>query len=184
MFKNKEKICRFISCVCAFMMLINCFAFADSEVVISDKYTVSDGVTLTLETLVDSKNNNHKSFVVEYEPDAQNTSMEFLYGSNLNTRNTVTQLIADAKDVQGSAIVAMNADFFNMATGLAESIIIRDSVLLTSDRDNYAFAFDTQGVPFIEKPAVSMVLNTPYKEYTVAVRRCVELRRRDNRRSL
>lgn len=167
MFKNKEKNCRFISCVCAFMMLINCFAFADSEVVISDKYTVSDGVTLTLETLVDSKNNNHKSFVVEYAPDAQNTSMEFLYGSNLNTRNTVTQLIADAKDVEGSAVVAMNADFFNMATGLAESIIIRDGVLLTSDRDNYAFAFDAQGVPFIEKPAVSMVLNTPYKEYTV-----------------
>ena len=174
MFNIKNKFKSLTSLSLIFCFVLSAYVFASEPIpataVISDTYTLAEGVVYTGETLVDEKSNVHRAFVVEYSPESAYSSIEFLFGNNLNTRNTVTQLLKDAEkdgDIEGTAVAAMNADFFNMSTGLAESAVIKDGYLLTSDRNNYAFAFDSHGVPFIDKPAVSMSLKTPYKEYSV-----------------
>ena len=147
---------------------VSLFSYANgADTVISDTYRLSDGIVFKSETLVDNNSNTHQSFVIEFTPGTEHSSIEFLHGSNLNTRNTVTHLVSSAENVSGTPVAAMNADFFNMSTGLAESAIIKDGFLLTSDRDNYAFAFDTEGKAFIDKPAITMELLTPYKQYNV-----------------
>lgn len=139
-----------------------------AETVSKTTYRLSDGITYSEEKIVDSGNNRQTAFVVEYDPSSLYGSIEFLTGKNLNSRNTVTELVKSSADLyEGNAVAAMNADFFNMSTGLCESIFIQDGVMLTSDRDNYSFAFDKDGIPFIDKPTVSMLLDTPYKQYTV-----------------
>ncbi len=158
----KRILCGILSCG----IIFSNSAFA-SDVVISSTYMLADGITFTKEDIVDSDLDKHKSFVIEYTPGSTESSMAFLYGSNLNTRTTVTELVNNSPSEFGHPVAAMNADFFNMSTGLAESIIIKDGRLLTSDRDNYSFAFDKNGSAFIDKPAVSMILNTPNNEYTV-----------------
>jgi len=139
---------------------------AVSQVVVSDKYTLGENLTFTKESLVDSSGARHTAFAVEFNPKSEFSSIAFLNGENLNTRTTVTGLIEN-HETDGTVVAAMNADFFNMSTGLAESIVISGGNLLTSDRDNYAFSIDADGMPFIDKPSVSMVLTTPYGEYTV-----------------
>ena len=174
MFNIKNKLRTFISLSLAVSFVFSTFVMAAepfaSTVVMSDTYTLSDGVVYTGETLVDEKSNVHKSFVIEYSPETAYSSMEFLLGNNLNTRNTVTKLLENSMEdesIAGTPVAAMNADFFNMSTGLAESAVIKGGFLLTSNRDNYVFALDSDGVPFIDKPSVSMSLETPYKEYSV-----------------
>lgn len=163
---NSSSLKRFLCAILSCGIIFSNVSFA-SDVVISSTYKLADGVTFTKEDIVDSDLDKHKSFVIEYTPDSPESAIAFLYGSNLNTRTTVTELVNNSPSEYGHPVAAMNADFFNMSTGLAESAIIKNGKLLTSDRDNYAFAFDKKGTPFIDKPAVSMILNTPYDEYTV-----------------
>ncbi len=162
---------RFIALTLSAIYISGCVSLVTyangADTVISDTYRLSDGIVFKSETLVDDNSNRHQSFVVEFTPGTEHSSIEFLHGSNLNTRTTVTHLVSSAEDVSGTPVAAMNADFFNMSTGLAESVIVKDGFLLTSDRDNYAFAFDSEGNAFIEKPAIAMELSTPYKQYNV-----------------
>ena len=157
---------RTISLTLAVYFMMNSSVFS-ADVVFSDEYTISDGVTFKRENLVDKDLNRHKGFVVEYDPNADFSSMEFLFGTNLNTRNTVTKLLEMSTDKEGNAVAAMNGDFFNMSTGLAESVVIKDGILLTSDRDNFALSFDSEGKAFIDKPAIEIEMETANKQYKV-----------------
>ena len=141
MFDIKNKFKSLISSSLAACFVLSAYVFASEPIpatsVLSDTYTLAEGVVYKGETLVDDKLNVHRAFVVEYSPESAYSTIEFLFGNNLNTRNTVTQLLKDAEkdgNIEGTAVAAMNADFFNMSTGLAESAVIKDGYLLTSDK--------------------------------------------------
>ncbi len=138
-----------------------------SEVIAYESYKLADGITYTEEYIVDENSSDQRGFSIDVNSENAFNSIVFLGGENLNTRSYVSKLVNDNSPEEGSIVAAMNGDFFNLSTGLAESLVIFDGVLLTSDRDNYAFAFDKDGKALIGKPAITMPLQTPYGQYSI-----------------
>ncbi len=166
------KIVSYILSVCLAMPItVLAYTASDeenkSEVVAFREYSLSESVTFKEEFIVDENSNAQRGFVLEASAENVLNSVGFLNGKNLNTRTYITNLVKDNQYEQGSIVAAVNGDFFNLSTGLAESCVITDGVLLTSDRDNYAFAFDKDGKAFIAKPAFNIPLVTPYGQYTI-----------------
>ncbi|MGN1121618.1 MAG: phosphodiester glycosidase family protein, partial [Eubacteriales bacterium] len=66
-------------------------------------------------------------------------------------------------------VAGINADFFNMSTGVPESAYIRNGELYTTDRDSFCLAETEQGTFFIDKPQISLTLTSAANgtEYTV-----------------
>ena len=146
-----------------------------TENVYSAEYELSDGLTYKRTIGYHDTYGLQREYVLEYEPGSE-TKMTFAAGEYLYSRNTIRNMAAYELPEE-NYIAGINADFFNMSTGVPASAFIRDSELYTSDRDSYCLAEREDGIFFIDKPQIWLTLTdengTEYnildlnKEFTV-----------------
>ncbi len=129
-------------------------------------YPLSDGLTLTRNICESPSDGPERTYLLEYTPGA-GTQLSFVTGEKLRKPATIASLAAvnfpDRRFVAG-----INADFFNMSTGVPESALVIDGRLYTSDRGGYCLVKKADGTYEFAKPQISLVL-TDEKEtaYTV-----------------
>ena len=137
-----------------------------ANVVNNNTYKIANDITFTAQELYDTNGNKQKAFFVEFGAD-EFSDIIFLKGDNLNQRNLIDTLVNNLELSEGHIVAAMNADFFNMSNGVPESAFIEEGVLLTSDRDNFVLAVNSDGEYFFDKPQVKISVSFEDKNYNI-----------------
>ncbi len=131
-----------------------------SERLFRDVYTVSyeisDGLSFTRTILDNEKAGNNREYVLEYEP-GENTQIAFVSGKYLYSTDYIRNL-AKYEAPDKNYVAGINADFFNMSTGVPESAFIKDGELYTSDIDTFCLAKNENNDFFIDKPSTDITL--------------------------
>ena len=135
--------------------------------VYSAAYELSDGLTYTRYVSYADSYGSEREYILSYTP-GSSTRIAFANGSYLYQTAAIRDLAA-ADYPEENFIAGINADFFNMSTGVPESAYIKDGELYTTDRDSFCLAERTDGSFFIDKPQIKLALTADETaiEYTV-----------------
>lgn len=135
--------------------------------VYSAAYELSDGLTYTRYVSYADSYGSEREYILSYTP-GNSTRIAFANGSYLYQTAAIRDLAA-ADYPEENFIAGINADFFNMSTGVPESAYIKDGELYTTDRDSFCLAERTNGSFFIDKPQIKLALTADETaiEYTV-----------------
>ena len=124
----------------------------------SSRYEIGEN---TVYYAVDGENSSglQKVNYVEYQPNS-GVSPIIAYGNNLYGRSTITR-ITELLESQGKEVIAgINADFFDLTTGIPIGIVVQDGVFISSNTGQYAVGFKADGSAVIGKPVASMTLSS------------------------
>ena len=137
------------------------------EPVYSAAYELSDGLTYTRHVSYADSYGSEREYILSYTP-GSSTRIAFANGSYLYQTAAIRDLAA-ADYPDENFVAGINADFFNMSTGVPESAYIKDGELYTTDRDSFCLAERTDGSFFIDKPQIKLALTADETaiEYTV-----------------
>ncbi|MBP5246219.1 MAG: phosphodiester glycosidase family protein [Clostridia bacterium] len=156
---KKAKILIFIFVI---LFCVNAYASADGDYLQSsfrDVYTVSyeisHGLSFT-RSILDNVSGSNREYVLEYVPN-DDTKIAFSSGKYLYSADYIRNL-AKYEEPDMNYVAGINADFFNMSTGVPESALIKDGELYTSDMDTFCLAQDENNAFFIDKPATDITL--------------------------
>ena len=157
----KKKIVACLLLCSVILQSLSVPAFADTypqktAEVYRASYMLSEGLTYTRHVGEHDTYGHQREFVLEYTPNPE-TRLAFVTGEYLYQTDTIRNMAAhDYPDE--NFIAGLNADFFNMSTGVPESAYIRDGELFTTDRDSFCLAETEEGAFFIDKPHISLAL--------------------------
>lgn len=116
----------------------------------------------TVYTQVSAQNQSGQQKVnyIEYIPNSTVTPI-VAYGSNLYGKSTITT-IQKYLEQQGMDVVGgINADFFDLSSGIPIGIVINQGKLITSSLSQYAVGFMQDGSAVIGKPSINMAIQGP-----------------------
>lgn len=162
---------RAVAVLCILSFLLDFYVLADDTIqsqtytdVVSNAYSasyeLSEGLTYTRNIDYHPSYGLQREYIFEYTPN-QVTRMSFVNSGYLyktdNIRNMASVNFPDENYVAG-----MNADFFNMSTGVPESAFISGYELYTTDRDSFCLAERTDGTFFIDKPSIVLTITDEY----------------------
>ncbi len=133
------------------------------EDVYAATYTLSEGLTYRRQISYSPTYGQEREFVLSYTPN-ESTRLAFANGEYLYQTGTIRNLAA-AEYPDENYIAGINADFFNMSTGVPESAYIKNKELYTTDRDSFCLAERENGSFFIDKPQIKLTL-TAYNSGT------------------
>lgn len=137
-----------------------------AEDVYTASYLLSDGLTYKRTVSYSDSYGAERGFVLEYTPSGS-TEIGFASGEYLYQTGRIKDL-AEKSYPDKNFAAGINADFFNMSTGVPESAFIKDYELYTTDRDSFCLAEREDGTFFIDKPSISLKMLDDYgTEYTV-----------------
>lgn len=117
--------------------------------------TVGRGLEYIVKTEDFSENNRLQSFGFEYTPNLSVTPI-VEYGNKLYGMSNINTVINHAKGKGYNVIGAVNADFFNTATGIPTGIVIRNRELISSDGFWNGIAFAEDGTAYAGAPSMTM----------------------------
>lgn len=167
----KKVIC-LILCVFITCLSLPVYALFDLEVeqetieTIIREYPLADGLRYFESVLKDKNNQLQRTYRFEYTP-GFDSQIVFATGDNIYSRNYISSLVNGVEETHGSVVAGMNADFFNMSTGVPLSLVIKDGVLLTSDGGYNCLAKDADGRLFIDTPSVKITITKDEQIFNV-----------------
>lgn len=127
-----------------------------AETLYQASYELSDGLTYTRELVYHPTYGAQREYSLIFQP-GSDTRLSFVNGSRLYHTATVRSLVAEELPEE-NYVAGINADFFNLSTGVPESAYIKDGELYTTDRDSFCLAEDEDGHFFIDKPLIKLLL--------------------------
>lgn len=137
---------------------ISSSASESAEELYTASYELSDGLTFTRRLTYDSSYGSEREYSLTYTP-GSDTRIAFVNGEYLYQTATVKNLAA-YEYPEENYVAGINADFFNMSTGVPESAYIKDGELYTTDRDSFCLAEAGDGHYFIDKPQIKLLLTS------------------------
>lgn len=148
----------YIFSVCSFALesVENTGSVSPIKDVYSVKYTVSDGLEYKRIISMHETSGTQREFLLEYAPN-ENTKMSFV-GTDFIAGTDTIRNMAEKNLPDENFVAGINADFYNMSSGVPESAFIKDHEIYTSDRDSFCLAEREDGTYFIDKPLISMSL--------------------------
>lgn len=153
---------RTLACFLALSLLLCLFpaaVFAAGTQSITSS-VISRGLTLTSEHAVLSSGALRRAFTLDYVPDS-GTSPIVLYGNKLYGKSSVDEVVAFAQKQGYTVMAAVNADFFNLETGLPTGMCIQNGRLVSSDAAWNAVGFRADGTALVGAPQLSLSLTLP-----------------------
>ncbi len=174
MINTKKAVNRIISILIVLSVVLPTMIFADEQIetemsyenVLSHKYTLADGVEFYKDVIFDKQEGYQRTYRFEYTPTELN-GVIFARGKDLYTRSYIENLAKMTDEQNGAVIGGMNADFFNMSTGVPLSAIIEDGILITSDGGYNCLAIKEDGSAFIDTPSIKISITKEDKKYDV-----------------
>lgn len=130
------------------------------------EYPLADGLKYFESVLKDKNNQLQRTYRFEYTP-GFDSEVVFATADNIYSRNNISALVEKIDKSQGTVVAGMNADFFNMSTGVPLSLVIKDGVLLTSDGGYNCLAKDRNGQLFIDTPSVKITITKQEQVFNV-----------------
>ena len=120
---------------------------------------VGIGLTYSEETEDYTGYNRLQSFAFDYAP---NTSVLPIveYGTNLYGKSNINTVVKHAENNGYSVLGAVNADFFNMTTGIPTGIVIKNGALISSDGQWNGVAFSKDGKAYAGTPYMGMTMTS------------------------
>lgn len=134
----------------------------------SHTYTIAEGVKYTKSVLSDSKFGYQRTYKIEYTP-GFSSDIVFTVGDRLYSAKSMQTLLESASNDERTAVGGINADFFNMSTGVPVSAFISDGILCTTDLNNMCFAIDNSGNAFFDKPKIQISMKRGDTDYQVII---------------
>ncbi len=129
-----------------------------AETLYQTSYELSEGLTYTRELVYHPTYGAQREFSLTYQP-GSDTKLSFVNGNSLYHTATVRSLVAEELPEE-NYVAGINADFFNLSTGVPESAYIKAGELYTTDRDSFCLAEDEDGHFFIDKPLIKLLLTS------------------------
>ena len=129
-------------------------------------YSLSDGAAYTKSIIYDDKLGFQNMYRFDFD-DTELTNIVFSSGEKVYSRNSMNTLAKNIDESEGAVIGGINADFFNMATGVPESAFIKNGVIYTSDRSSNCFARKADGSFFFGIPDIRVSMLRGETEYNI-----------------
>lgn len=123
----------------------------------SETHTVAAGLTLTSGRYRTDAGAAGQTYVLDYTPNEKVRPM-VVYGSKIYGKSTVNEAITYAQKQGETVMAAINADFFDMATGVPTGMLVRDGRLCVSDGAWNAVGFFADGTAICGTPSLRMSL--------------------------
>ncbi len=137
-----------------------------TENVYSLSYMLSDGLKYTKNITDNETYGVQREYVLEYDPESS-TNINFVTNEYIRTTGSISQM-AKLSLPEENMVAGINADFFNMSTGVANSAFIKDYEVFTTDMGNFCLAETERGTYFFDVPNIRLALFDEEKvEYTV-----------------
>ena len=136
------------------------------ELLYSEQLKLSEGLSYTRNIYNHQNYGNEYEYILEYFP-SSDTALGF-------ATNKYLYQTAELKDMAAynypdeNFVAGINADFFNMSTGVPESAFIKDYEIYTTDRDSFCLALTDEGRYFFDKPQIKIVLR-PETGYEISI---------------
>ena len=129
-----------------------------AENVYSTGVNLSDGLRYTRSITYHPTYGTEREYTLEYTPESS-TRLAFANGEYLYKTDTIRNLAAYEYPDE-NYVAGINADFFNMSTGVPESAYIKDGELYTTDRDSFCLAETEDEHFFLDKPQIRLTLTS------------------------
>lgn len=166
-FKKNLKYISFALSVC---ILLTNFAFADSFDEVKTQYQtnlpLSQNVNYSKNLVSGYKSGIVNTYIIEIGTDALE-NISFASPQYIHSRKSISNIINSDLEDGYKAIGAINADFFNMSTGVPESAFIKDGIIYTSDRDSFCLAKDEENKFFFDKPSIKITMDAKDTVYYI-----------------
>ncbi len=119
-------------------------------------YQIGEG-TFYYDVVAENASGVQRMHYIEYTPNSS-VVPTIAYGKGFYGRSTVTYVGEYLSESGEMPIAAINADFFNLSTGVPIGIVINDGTLVTSAGGAYAVGFMADGSAFGGKPQLNMTI--------------------------
>jgi exopolysaccharide biosynthesis protein len=113
---------------------------------------LGDNATITEITMQHNSRGAIEERYIEFSPNS-NLKPVVGYGNSIFSMSTITDAagVLTTRD-RLNVVAGINADFFNMSTGVPQGIVITEGILRKSDNGNWSVGFPDNGSPFISRP--------------------------------
>lgn len=137
-----------------------------TENVYSLSYELSDGLIYT-KNITDNENYGvQREYIFEYDPDSD-TNINFINNEYIRATGKISDM-AKMNLPEENIVAGINADFFNMSTGVPNSAFIKNYEIYTTDMGNFCLAETETGEYFFDVPGIRLALfDEDGTEYTV-----------------
>lgn len=127
-----------------------------TENVYSLSYELSDGLIYT-KNITDNENYGvQREYIFEYDPDS-NTNINFINNEYIRATGKISDMAKQALPEE-NIVAGINADFFNMSTGVPNSAFIKDYEVFTTDMGNFCLAETERGRYLFDIPNIRLAL--------------------------
>ncbi len=166
----KNIVLKYISLSLIFCVLLSNFAFAQESFDANTQYhtnlPLSDSVNYSKNIVTGYNSGLVNTYTIEIGADALQ-NIVFASPEYIHSRKSISNMINNNLSEGYKAVGAINADFFNMSTGVPESAFIKDGIIYTSDRDSFCLAKDTDGNFFFDKPSIKITMDAKDTVYYI-----------------
>lgn len=138
----------------------------ESVEIVMKEYPLADGLKFYESVLQDKSANLQRTYRFEFTS-GFDSEIVFATHDNMYNRSHISDLAENVNSLNGTVVAGMNADFFNMATGVPLSVVIKDGILITSDGGYNCLAKDQDGNLFIDTPSIKINILKGEETYSV-----------------
>ncbi|MEA4919476.1 MAG: phosphodiester glycosidase family protein [Clostridiaceae bacterium] len=119
---------------------------------------ISDGLNFSSEYLKSSSGAGNRTYIFDYSP-GSDTLPIIAYGDGLYGKSNVNDVVSYCQSKGYTVMAAINADFFNMTTGIPTGIVIKEGRLCSSDGSWNAVGFKKDGSALCGAPKLDMTFS-------------------------
>ena len=139
----------------------------EKEILYNDKLILSDGLSYIRNIYYHNQYGNEREYILEYSP-YSSTKLNFDCNEYLYKTSRINDM-ANFNHPDENIVAGINADFFNMSTGVPESAFIKNYEIYTTDRDTFCLALTSDGRYFFDKPQINIkIYNENDTEISIA----------------
>ena len=113
------------------------------------------GLSLTREMTKDSTGRGGRSYVFDYTPGGTVAPM-IVYGDTLYGKSDVNALVSYCESQGQTVLAAVNADFFNITSGVPTGLVVREGRLISSDGAWNAVGIRRDGTMLVGAPKLDI----------------------------
>lgn len=118
---------------------------------------INNGATLASGVFFSTEDSAHQSeSYIEYSPGGSVVPV-VAYGKQLYGRSSLNYVADYLEDNDFTVVAGINADFFELSSGISQGIVITDGNIKASDNSKYAIGFYEDGTAIIGKPNIEIV---------------------------
>jgi len=172
--RSTKAVVAFLVCISlVFPFAQSLYAYANGngmgELVFNERREIAPGVFLDAWLGKTPSGSPKRGYTISFDPRTSDAQVLTFYGAAVNSRATLSKMIADA-EAQGFLVIGgINGDFFNTSNGVPIGLMIKDGRIISNNAAKWgAIGFKNDGSVVIGTPGIQIKAVLDDREFDIA----------------